>query len=256
MLRAAVILALIATPALAEDSFRGGLVENPCAADQSRPTPEQWSDWFRRSILEDFGHLCRYAAATRAVPRPVRVVFIGDSITEGWPENSPDLFTAGTVGRGIGGQTTPQMLVRFRQDVLSLQPTAVHIMAGTNDIAGNTGPSTMEAVEGHIHSMAELARAHGIKVLIGSVPPAATFPWRPGLQPSPQIVELNRRLKTWAASEGHVFVDYHSAMAGPDGGMKPGLAADGVHPTHEGYQIMAREYRAAIVKLIPGAPPS
>lgn len=248
-------MALVSGPASAADTSPVGLTEQPCAADQRPPTPEEWPDWFRRSIAEDFGHLCRYSAANAAVKRPVRVVFIGDSITEGWPANSPALFgdAAGQaiLGRGVGGQTSPQMLVRFRQDVIDLHPAAVHIMAGTNDIAGNTGPQKMAWVEGHIHSMADLARAHGIKVMIGSVPPASVFPWRPGLQPAPQIAELNRRLKAWAGKEGHMFVDYHSALAGPDGGMKPGMAADGVHPTQAGYRVMEATVRKAIGQLLP-----
>lgn len=249
---AAVLAALLAAaPIMAADDVRPGLTEQPCAADQRPPTPAEWPDWFRRSIAEDFGHLCRYAAANTQVARPVRVVFIGDSITEGWPGYSPRLFSNGIIGRGIGGQTSPQMLVRFRQDVIDLQPAAVHIMVGTNDIAGNTGPQKMEWVEGHIHSMADLARAHGIRVIIGSVPPALVFPWRPGLKPAPQIVELNRRLKAWADREGYMFVDYHSALVGPDGGMKPGLATDGVHPSEAGYRVMEATVRAALARALP-----
>lgn len=209
-----------------------GIVENPCRdAGQSaapRPGPDR-----------DFGGFCRYQDANRsAEARNARVVFLGDSITEGWIKADPNLFTQGVIDRGIGGQTTPQMLVRFRQDVVALRPKAVHIMAGTNDIAGNTGPATMETVQGHVMSMAELARANGIKVMIASVPPAGSFPWRPALRPVPQIAAFNRWAQDYARRNGFTYVDYHAVLAQPDGSMKPGLASDGVHPTPAGYAAM------------------
>lgn len=233
--------AMAATP-VPGDPYVGdpvGIVANPCPV---RPKPADDAEWKMSNLhmlTRDFGQLCRYAADTRALlGKPVRVVFMGDSITDNWINFDPQFFTDGLIDRGIGGQTTPQMLARFRQDVIELKPKAVHIMAGTNDIAGNTGAATMEMVLGNIKSMAELARAHGIKVIIASIPPAGAFPWAPDKKPVPQIAAMNQWLADYARANGFTYVDYHSAMAQADGAMKPGLASDGVHPTRQGYDVM------------------
>jgi lysophospholipase L1-like esterase len=201
-------------------------------------------------LTRDFGQLCRYAAANRALAQPVRVVFMGDSITDNWINRDAGFFTGGRVDRGISGQTTAQMLVRFRQDVIALHPQAVHIMAGTNDVAGNTGAATMATVQGNIQSMAELARAHGIKVILASIPPAAGFRWALEKQPVPQIRALNAWLKAYAAKNGFTYVDYFTAMADAQGGMRQGLAEDGVHPTEAGYAVMRPLALAAIDKTL------
>jgi lysophospholipase L1-like esterase len=218
-----------------------GIVADPCP---SRPGPangEEWRMWNLHMLTRDFAQLCRYAAANAELKRsraPVSVIFMGDSITDNWIKLDPAFFADGRVDRGISGQTTPQMLVRFRQDVIDLHPRAVHIMAGTNDIAGNTGAATIETVEGNIQSMAELARAHGIKVILASIPPAAAFPWSPTKRPVPQIAKINAWLAAYARRNGFTYVDYHPALADASGGMKPGLASDGVHPTEAGYRAM------------------
>jgi lysophospholipase L1-like esterase len=191
----------------------------------------------------DWGYRERYRAEDEAVlagpPAVRRVVFLGDSITEGWTGMHPGFFIAnGFVGRGIGGQTSPQMLVRFRQDVIGLQPQAVHIMAGTNDIAENTGPYDPQATQGYIASMAELAKAHGIRVILASVPPAGEFFWHPGLGPADKIRTLNGWLKDYAVSNGFTYADYTAILDNGTGAMKPGLASDGVHPTLAGYTVM------------------
>ncbi|WP_277969240.1 SGNH/GDSL hydrolase family protein [Sphingomonas echinoides] len=228
-----------------------GIVAEPCV---SHPAPDgatgaQMANLHR--LARDFAQYCRYAVQNRSLAgQKVRVVFMGDSITDNWIRADPDLFTKGMVDRGISGQTTPQMLVRFRSDVIALKPQAVHIMAGTNDIAGNTGAATIETVEGNIQSMAELARAHGIKVILASVPPAAAFPWRPDKQPVPQIAALNRWLQGYAKANGFTYVDYHAALATPDGAMKPGYASDGVHPTPQGYAAMRPLTLAAVAKAL------
>jgi lysophospholipase L1-like esterase len=197
----------------------------------------------------DWASLGRYAEANQALParEPGRVVFFGDSITDAWGRNGGTFFPGKPyVNRGISGQTTPQLLVRFRQDVIRLHPDAVVILAGTNDIAGNTGPSTAEMIQDNFRSMAELARANGIVVILSSVLPAAEYPWRKGLGPGPKIAALNQWLAGYCAGQGLVYVDYYSAMAGPDGGMKPGLSKDGVHPNAAGYAIMEPLAQAAI----------
>ncbi|UIJ43686.1 SGNH/GDSL hydrolase family protein [Sphingomonas cannabina] len=206
--------------------------------------------WSREA---DFGWLCRYRAdnqALSAARTKVRIVFMGDSITEGWIRTDPGFFRSDRVDRGISGQTTPQMSLRFAQDVVALKPAVVHIMAGTNDIAGNTGPMTQADTEREIRKMVRQARAAGIRVVIGSVLPAGAFRWRPGIQPAQRIIALNRWLRSYARANGLVYADYHSAMAAPDGSMKPGLAADGVHPNADGYAIMRPIAEAAIAKAL------
>ncbi len=258
----ALSLAAVTGPAFAQTDVPGdpyahdpvGIVADPCP---SHPMPSDgagWQVWKLHMLTRDFGQLCRYQAQNREVlasGKPVRVVFMGDSITDNWIGADRDLFTNGLVDRGIGGQTTAQMLVRFRQDVIALKPRAVHIMAATNDIAGNTGAATMATVQGHIETMAELARAHGIKVILASVPPAAAFPWSPDKRPIPQVRALNAWLQGYARRNGFVFVDYYAALATRDGAMKPGLASDGVHPTPAGYAVM-RPLALAAVRTATG----
>jgi len=154
------------------------------------------------------------------------------------------------VGRGISGQTTPQMLVRFRQDVVALKPSVVVILAGTNDIAGNTGPSTIAMIADNLMSMADIARANGIKVVLASVLPASDFPWRRGLDPGPKVVELNRWIKDYAARNGLVHLDYHTALVNEKLGMKPEHSKDGVHPTPAGYAVMAPLAEQAIAAAL------
>ncbi len=233
----------------------GGLAF-PFAAGLARaqtPAPEDsWDQRWQRLLREDFGHLFRYRddnAAVRASGQRVGIVFMGDSITQGWREKRPGFFTPGRIGRGISGQTTPQMLVRFQPDVIDLKPRVVHIMAGTNDIAGNTGPMTQEATRDNFRAMTTLAKANGIRVILASIPPADKFPWRPGLEVKTPIASLNRWLRGYAAEEGATWVDYHPALADASGAMKPGLAHDGVHPTEAGYDAMAGVLAPALKRL-------
>jgi lysophospholipase L1-like esterase len=201
----------------------------------------------------DWAQLNRYRADNEAMlasKAKVDVVFMGDSITEGWVSKAPDLFKLGRVGRGISGQTTPQMLVRFRQDVIDLKPRVVHVMAGTNDVAGNTGPMTPQMTQANLMSMVDLARAHKIKVVLASIPPADHFFWHPDAQAIPAIPTLNVWLKQYAKSQAIPYADYFAAMADERGAMKPGLANDGVHPTQEGYAVMNPIAERAIARAL------
>jgi lysophospholipase L1-like esterase len=206
-------------------------------------------------LRTDWAYLERYRADNAALgpPRPgeQRVVFMGNSITEGWAKYFAAMFPGKPyVGRGISAQTTPQMLVRFRQDVIALKPAVVVILGGTNDIAGNTGPSTLEMIEDNLASMTELARANGIAVVLSSVLPVYDYPWKPGLEPAPKIVALNAWMKQYASTHGAVYLDYHSAMADARQGMKADLASDGVHPTEAGYRVMAPLAERAIAEAL------
>ena len=203
----------------------------------------------------DWANLARYRGANAALAAPgageARVVFMGNSITEGWARYFPAQFPGRPyVGRGISGQTTPQMLVRFRQDVVALRPRVVVILAGTNDIAGNTGPSSLGMIADNLASMAEVARENGIRVVLSSVLPVYDYPWRPGLAPAPKIVALNRSIRDYARARGHVYLDYHSAMADARGGLPVSLAEDGVHPTEAGYRVMAPLAERAIAEAL------
>lgn len=207
----------------------------------------------------EFANLARYRAANAELAAPrageQRVVFYGNSITEGWAKHFAAMFTGRPyVGRGISGQTTAQMVLRFRQDVVALKPAAVVILAGTNDIAGNTGPATLEEIESNLAAMTELAQANGIKVLLSSVLPVYDYPWKPGLQPAPKIVALNAWLKQYAATRGATYVDYHTPMADARQGMKAELAYDGVHPTEAGYRVMADIVEPLIRRTLSSSP--
>lgn len=208
----------------------------------------------------EFADLAHYARANRALRPPAagesRVVFLGDSITQSWGDLQPDYFArADRINRGISGQTTPQMLLRFRQDVLALKPAVVHILAGTNDIAGNAGPMDLEAIEDNLASMIDLARANHIRVVVGSVLPATDYPWRPGLNPGPKILALNDWLERYARERNLILVDYYSALTDGKLGMRPSFAPDGVHPSLEGYQVMRPLAEAGIAAALRQANP-
>lgn len=204
---------------------------------------------------QDWADLGRFKAANKQLGSPAadehRIVFMGNSITEGWLQDGLDFFQRKAyVNRGISGQTTPQMLIRFRNDVIDLQPTVVVILAGINDIAGNTGPSTIEMITANLMSMAELAKAHDIKVVISSVLPAFDFPWRPGMEPADKLIDLNARLKIYTEKMDFVYLDYFSAMVDEQNGLQEKLTYDGVHPNAAGYKVMEPLAEAAIAKAL------
>jgi lysophospholipase L1-like esterase len=205
--------------------------------------------------LEDWAQLDRYRPDNAALPAPAagekRVVFFGDSITDGWGRWAGIFFPGKPyVNRGISGQTTPQMLVRFEQDVVHLHPAAVVILAGTNDIAGNTGPSTPEMTEDNFRAIVAVARQNGIQVVLSSITPAYSYPWKPGIEPVPIIREINQWLKAYCATEHLTYLDYYSAMTDEKGAMRPGLSSDGVHPTAAGYAVMSPLAEAAIKQAL------
>jgi lysophospholipase L1-like esterase len=236
-------------------------------AQQAAPQPppkltsaerlKQWRDSREPMLRDDFGELARYRAADAVLPAPApgenRVVFYGDSITDGW---KLDEYFPGKpyINRGISGQTTPQMLIRFRPDVIELHPKVVIILAGTNDIAGNTGPESLEQIEENYASIAELARAHDIKVIYSSVLPVHEYTERAAdmysQRPPEKIAALNRWLKDYCARTGCMYLDYFSGMVDEQGHMKKDLADDGLHPNAAGYKIMAPLADTAIEKAL------
>src|SRR5215813_6878668 len=237
------------------------------AAQQTAPAPAipttgfAGLDQYRASRIamftDDFGQLARYRAADAALGAPSagenRVVFFGDSITDMW--KLEDSFPGKPyVNRGIGGQTTPQMLVRFRQDVISLQPKVVIILAGTNDIAGNTGPMRNEDIEANFASFAELTRGHGIRVVYSSILPVHNYSEKSkdffAQRPASRILELNTWLTDYCAKNKIIYLDYFSALVDDKGLLKKDLADDGLHPNDEGYKIMASLAEAAIQKAM------
>ena len=204
---------------------------------------------------DDWANLARFADENAALGEPARdeerVVFIGDSITQGWSDAAPEFFEERAyIERGISGQTTPQMLVRFRADVVALEPAAVVILAGTNDIAGNTGPASNEMIQDNLASMAEIATANDIRVVLASILPAESYPWRPGVEPAFRILAINRWIQDYAKSNDHLYVDYYSAMVNDRGGMQERYTTDGVHVSAAGYELMQGIVEEAISEAL------
>ena len=207
------------------------------------------------SFAQDWPNLSKYMTQNDSLTADEidenRVVFMGNSITEGWLGLYPSFFkNKSYINRGISGQTTPQMLVRFRADVIHLHPKVVVILAGTNDIAGNTGPSTLEMIADNIFSMAELAKVNGIKVVLCSVLPVYDYPWKPGLDPVTKIAKLNTMIKEYAAYNCFEYLDYYTAMVNERLGLQADLTYDGVHPNTAGYMVMEPITEAAIINAL------
>jgi len=226
----------------------------PCAP--VAPLKDDYWQKHDEQVLHDFGWLAKFKEANLALAAPVagenRVVFMGDSITEGWHFTGADGWFNGKpyINRGISGQTTPQMLVRFRQDVIALQPKVVVILAGTNDIAGNTGPMTLEQTEDNLASMADLAAVNHIRVVLCSVLPAFDYWWKPGLEPAGKILKINAWIKNYAIQKGFVYVDFHTAMKDSRDGLPATLSHDGVHPMPAGYAVMTPLVEAGIAQAL------
>ncbi len=190
---------------------------------------------------KDWANLCRYAADNAKAGSENtarRTVFLGDSITEYWRQGDPAFFTGPLQNRGISGQTTAQMVLRFYADVVALKPRVVHIMAGTNDVAGNLGAVSDDTIVANLTAMLDMAKANNIRAVLASIPPARFLSWKPGTTPGPRIAALNLRLRRLADSRGAVFVDYHAILRDDQGGFQAALANDGVHPNRQGYALM------------------
>jgi len=246
---------MIALAALAVVTATGFAQTPAPVATAAPPTPPAPSIDAMQKKLNDWPQLERYREADASLPPAAasekRVVFYGDSITDAWARKSEEFFPGkGYIGRGISGQTTPQMLVRFQQDVVHLKPAVVVILAGTNDIAGNTGPSTPQMIEDNFESMVEIAKANNIKMVISSILPADHYSWHPGIQPADQIREMNTRLKALCQRDGLVYLDYYTSMTNAKGGLDPELAKDGVHPTSKGYAMMSPLAEKAIAEAL------
>ncbi|MDD5151650.1 MAG: SGNH/GDSL hydrolase family protein [Flavobacterium sp.] len=209
----------------------------------------------QNAVAQDWANLTKYQNENTSL-KPLesgqkRTVFMGDSITEFWSVTNPEFFAGKPyVNRGISGQTTPQMLIRFRADVIDLKPSLVIIMAGINDIAGNTGPSTLEMITNNIFSMAELAKANHIKVILCSVLPAYDFPWNKGTFPAEKIVTLNAMIKKYADTNGILYLDYYSSMVDEQKGLQAAYSGDGVHPNKTGYEVMDPLVEKAIMNVL------
>ena len=238
-------------------AYSAALVAEPAITDASYAAAIKQTMYDSHAVGQgengDWAFIARYRKANAelisARIRP-NVVFIGDSITEFWAKQHDFARDSGRVGRGISGQSSPQILLRFRADVINLNPRVVHIMAGTNDVAESTGRETDDEIEGYISNMVELAQLHRIKVVLASIPPAADFFWHTGLNPAPRIRALNNWLKTYAMQQKLTYVDYWSVLSAPDGGMKRDFSDDEVHPNVNGYLAMEPLAEAAITKAL------
>lgn len=262
-------------PAPAQIQPQGkGMLEQPCPAGAVPPSMPKHEPGRPATITREWGMaygaaaayqqrydwpwLCHYQSANEALKTasPPRAVFMGDSITEAWGNYDPQLFRNGVLDRGISGQTTPQMLVRFYADVVALRPRVVHIMAGTNDIAGNTGPTSVEQFKNNIRAMVDIALANRIAVVLASITPVGRDARTVAQRPPARILELNRWLRDYAARRGLTYADYYQAMAGSDNSVRDGLTYDGLHPGTAGYALMRPIAERAIAQAERRSSPS
>ena len=210
---------------------------------------------FSQKMKTDWANISKYAKENQSLQIPSknenRVVFMGNSITEGWKTHDPDFFLKNKyINRGIGGQTTSQMVVRFRPDVIALKPKLVVILAGINDIAQNNGPIELQDIFGNIVSMSELAKANNMRVILSSVLPANDFPWKKGMEPAEKVIKLNAMLEKYCLDSNIAFVNYYPKMVDSQKGLDKKYTNDGVHPTLAGYKIMEPLVQDAILKVL------
>jgi len=237
--------------AIAQEVKATDSVEIKKAIEKEAKAKKAYDEWLKL----DWPNLKKFRDDNTKVGLPAanenRVVFMGNSITIGWINIDPGFFAGKPyIDRGISGQTTPQMLIRMRADVINLKPKVVVILAGTNDIAGNTGPSTNEMIEDNLASMADLAKANGIKPILCSILPVYDYPWKPGLKPYDRIIEINKWMKDYASTHGMLYLDFYSSMVDDRPGTKTEYSKDGVHPNMAGYKVMEPLVEAAIAKAL------
>ncbi|HWM68844.1 MAG TPA: GDSL-type esterase/lipase family protein [Steroidobacteraceae bacterium] len=216
-------------------------------------SPERMAERAARTAelrTRDWPNLGQYRDANAAVTKPVKAVFIGDSYTEFWQAAHPDFFSNGIIGRGISGQTSQQMLLRFTPDVVALKPSCVHILAGANDVAGNTGPSTPQDYKNNMLAMITLAQAHGIRIILGGLTLIEAFPWSPGVNPAAWLTELNAWIRATASEMGLIYADYPSVLANAGRPIRSDFSRDGVHPTAKGYAAMRPVAEAALARVL------
>ncbi|MCB2060394.1 MAG: GDSL-type esterase/lipase family protein [Novosphingobium sp.] len=209
-----------------------GMTQAPCAPEGVPVTRKREDDW---------AGLCHYQAHNARIAAEAeqpQAVLIGDSITQAWPGLETHGNAGAPVNRGIAGQTSAQVLLRFQQDAIALRPKAIHILVGTNDVAGVTGPNSPAMYQANIRAMVDMARAKGIPVILGTIPPAESYPWEPGLSPGNWVQVLNRWIRDFASERGLILADYYSVLSTQDGGIDPELYGDGVHPNLQGYAAM------------------
>ncbi|RLJ76631.1 GDSL-type esterase/lipase family protein [Pedobacter alluvionis] len=209
----------------------------------------------KENFADDWAALTKYQKENELLPPPTRkekrVVFLGSSIFEFWKQKNPEYFSRNTyVDRGISGQISPQLLIRFRQDVINLKPKAVIILAGSNDIAGNTGHVTIDKIMDNIKSMAELARLHRIKVILCKYLPVYEYPWNKQIKAADIIVDLNEKIETYAKERNYTILDYWTPLVDERKGQRAELTVDGVHPNLAGYKIMEGVTDVAIKKAL------
>ena len=240
---------LLAVPAHAQQPADAAAAKK--AADEAYHQRQEYL------LHNDWPNLQQYAAANQRLPAPQpgrpRVVIIGNSITEGWVKEDPGFFRDKTyeyVGRGISGQTTGQSLVRFRADVLDLHPAVVVLLVGTHDVAKNSGPYNPQTTLNNRMTMCELARAHGIRVVLGAVAPSTDFWWRKGLNPAPKIIALNERINAYATQQHFVYYNLHTALKDDQNGLKKAYGEDGVHPNLAGYRVMEPLLNQAVIAAL------
>jgi lysophospholipase L1-like esterase len=239
------ILEKFLTPGKLEPSFFRDMATSPETKVRLAGQREQMS--------RDWANLCRYRAENLMPRGPAapEVVYLGDSITDNWKPADPGMFSPSVLNRGISGQTSPQLLLRFYQDVISLHPRIVHIMIGTNDIAGNTGPSAPGDYENNIRAMLDLALANRIRVVLAAIPPSRQLPWA-GVDPRPEISRLNAWIAAEAKRRGVGFIDYSAVLAAADGSMAERYSNDGVHPNRAGYALMRPLAERAVRQALHG----
>lgn len=224
--------------------FAQGMMDQPCPAQGGL---HAGSAYVRKY---DWAWLCRFRAENAALAgkAPPKLVLIGDSITSFWEQNDPALFSKSLALRGIAGQSSSELLLRFYQDVVLLRPAIVHILAGNNDVGGINGPTSPQAFKNNLRAIVDIARANGIIVILGSITPAAKIDWQPSVRPAGQIIELNKWLRGFSDEEGLIYADYHSALTDAKGAMRREYSKDGVHPDAAGYAAMRHILEAAIAR--------